>query len=84
MDLALIDQSSLDVLPDVQDATSLDRTYSSFRPRDQRRLLEWSKEEIVNDQGRPYDHAAYPHLGAPGGPMDAFDDPKVREAYLGG
>lgn len=34
---------------------------------------------MVNEFGRPFDHAAYPHLGAPGGPMDAFDDSSVRK-----
>ena len=48
------------------------------RPFPQTRMLNWSITHIVNDQGRPYDHYAYPHLAAPGGPMDAFDDPHIR------
>lgn len=36
----------------------------------------------MSDVGRPYDHAAYPHLGAPGGPGDAFDDHRVRQIAL--
>lgn len=42
------------------------------------RLLDWNRAYIQNENGRPYDHDAYPHLGAPGGPCDAFDDPRVN------
>lgn len=34
------------------------------------------------DDGRPYSHSAYPHLGAPGGPCDSFDQPSVRRIWL--
>lgn len=46
------------------------------------RTAEWAREQIVNETGRPYDHAAYPHLAAPGGPFDAWDDPAVRVLAL--
>ena len=46
------------------------------------RGLDWSREYVFTADGRPYDHAAYPHLGAPGGPWDAYDDPRVRQIYL--
>jgi len=46
------------------------------------RTLEWAVENMVNDQGRAYDHWAFPHIGAPGGPMDAFDDNVVRTISL--
>lgn len=36
----------------------------------------------MNNEKRPYDHGAYPHHGAPGGPMDAWDCPTVREISL--
>lgn len=54
----------------------------AFRPLPARRLITWSCANIVNDQGRPYDHAAFPHLGAPGGPMDAADDDGIRTIAL--
>lgn len=54
----------------------------AFRPTPRMRLVEWCIENVVNDQQRPYDHAAYPHHGAPGGPMDAFDDLRVRTISL--
>ncbi len=54
----------------------------SFYPRPPVRLRTWCIENIVTDQGRPYDDAAYPHLGAPGGPMDSFDEPSCRTISL--
>lgn len=35
--------------------------------------LAWCKDFVFTDLGRPYDSYAYPHIGAPGGPADAFD-----------
>ncbi len=46
------------------------------------RLLPFSERCIVNETGKIYNHHAYPHLGAPGGPMDAFDLYSVREIAL--
>jgi phage terminase large subunit GpA-like protein len=45
-------------------------------------MLDWCRRWIQNENGRPYDHNAYPHAGAPGGPCDAFDDPLIREIVL--
>lgn len=59
-----------------------DRGYRAYRPMPSIRTLPWCCANIVTDQGRPYDDAAYPHLGAPGGPMDAFDDPACRTIAL--
>lgn len=56
--------------------------FTAFRPMPSIRMLPWCIKQIVTDQGRPYDDAAYPHLGAPGGPMDAFDDPGCRTISL--
>lgn len=36
----------------------------------------------MNNEKKPYDHGAYPHHGAPGGPMDAWDCNSVREISL--
>jgi phage terminase large subunit GpA-like protein len=63
---------------DVNDISDFPQCYNAFRPFPPERMLHWCITHIVNDQGRPYDHHAYPHLAAPGGPMDAFDDPHVR------
>lgn len=46
------------------------------------RSLAWFREHVQTADGRPYDHFAYPHLGAPGGPCDAFDDHRVRNIVL--
>lgn len=80
--LSPINEASLSELPDLGDHRALRRTYDSWQPREQIRLIKWARREIWNDQGRPYDHAAYPHLGAPGGPMDAFDHKGVREIAM--
>lgn len=49
-----------------------------FTPRRKPRSFPWAAKEIANQYGRPYDHDDYPHLGAPGGPFDAFDARFVR------
>ena len=69
----MIATASLDWLADCFDV---------FRPLPKMRMLDWCKEHIVNEHGRAYDHLAYPHLGAPGGPMDAMDDPRTREIVM--
>lgn len=40
------------------------------------------EQRIRFGNGRPYSHDAFPHLGAPGGPADAIDDPRVRKIWL--
>jgi phage terminase large subunit GpA-like protein len=49
-----------------------------LEPTPKRRILDWCDRFQFNERGEPYNHNAYPHLGAPGGPCDAFDDPYVR------
>lgn len=68
--------------PDLDDAADLRECFQAFRPLPVMRLLHWSCEHVINDEGRPYDHSAFPHLGAPGGPMDAADDETVRTISL--
>lgn len=64
------------------DLTFLDRTWSEFRPRPQMRLLDWAQQRIRTDKGSPYDHTLYPHIGAPGGPMDHWDADWIRTISL--
>lgn len=59
-----------------------DEVFREFTPRDIPHGLEWALRRIVNEFGRPYDHLAYPHLGAPGGPWDAWGNPSVRTISL--
>jgi len=47
-------------------------------PRTRQKRLAWAKENITNEHGRDYDHSSYPHIGAPGGPMDSADDDHCR------
>lgn len=49
---------------------------AQFRPRQRCRTLDWARDNVQTNEGRPYDHSAYPHTGAPGGPFDAFDCPQ--------
>lgn len=53
-----------------------------FAPRPRISALDWFRENISTMDGRPYDHGAYPHLGAPGGPCDALDDPHTLTIWL--
>jgi phage terminase large subunit GpA-like protein len=36
-------------------------------------MLHWNCKNVQTHEGRAYAHDAYPHIGAPGGPCDAFD-----------
>ena len=69
-------------IPDVMATSDFRDTLAAFTPRPRWKMLDWCREKIVTDQGRHYDHGAYPHLGAPGGPCDAFDDPRTRTISL--
>lgn len=63
----------------LSDTRPFRNVYEAFRPVARPRMLDWCRANIFNSEGRPYDHGAFPHIGAPGGPMDAVDDPAVRE-----
>ena len=54
----------------------------NFAPRPRVRALDWFRENISTMDGRPYDHGAYPHIGAPGGPCDALDDPNILTIWM--
>lgn len=58
--------------------TRLNRHFQRFQPRERTRHLVWSRLHARGVDGRPYSHDHYPHIGAPGGPFDALDDPQVR------
>jgi phage terminase large subunit GpA-like protein len=49
---------------------------ANFAPRPRVRTLDWARKNVQTDLGRPYDHSMYPHLGNPGGPLDANDCPQ--------
>lgn len=55
---------------------------AQFAPAPHLRTLDWCIRYVHNENGRPYDHGSYPHLGAPGGPCDANDDPSINETTL--
>lgn len=54
----------------------------NWRPREIVRPLTWFCGNIQTHDGRPYDHDAYPHIGAPGGPCDVLTDDSVKTIWL--
>lgn len=67
---------------ELDDASDLWECMSAMAPTERPRVLLWAEEHIVTDLNKPYDHNRFPHIGAPGGPLDAFDDHNVREIVL--
>lgn len=53
-----------------------------FRPKPRIRSIEWFVWQVRTHENRPYDHRAFPHIGAPGGPCCAVDDPAVKDIVL--
>jgi phage terminase large subunit GpA-like protein len=53
-----------------------------FEPREAVRSLDWARDHASTEAGHPYDHFAYPHLGAPGGPLAALDCRQYLEIWL--
>lgn len=67
---------------ELTDTTDFRESWTACEPTTRERSLPWAERHIVNENGQLYNHHAYPHLGAPGGPFDAFDDYNVREIVL--
>lgn len=61
---------------------NLNRHFRAFTPRPNSRHLAWAMRNGRDKDGRPYSHKDYPHIGNPGGPFDAMDDPHVRKLWL--
>lgn len=59
-----------------------DAFWSAFEPVPDIGLAEYSIRNIFNEFGRPFDYLAFPHMVAPGGPMDAFDSLTIREIVM--
>lgn len=66
----------------IQGVESLDSLLRYLAPTEQSTTLNWFRQHARNTDGRPYSHNLFPHLGAPGGPCDAFDDYTVRKIWL--
>lgn len=60
----------------------LSPAYKNFAPRPRVRSIDWFRDHVSTMDGRPYDANAYPHIGAPGGPCDALDDPQTLTIWL--
>jgi len=56
--------------------------FRAFEPSVDIHPLNWCIQNVVNVKDNPYDHSQFPHIGAPGGPMDAFANFRVREISL--
>ena len=56
--------------------------FRAFEPAEEIHPLNWCIRNVINVKENPYDHNLFPHIGAPGGPMDAFADHRVREISL--
>ena len=56
--------------------------FRAFEPSADIHPLNWCIQNVVNVKDNPYDHSQFPHIGAPGGPMDAFANFRVREISL--
>ena len=63
---------------DFDSTTDFLQTFAEMKPRVRPRFGKWCVHRIVNNEGRRFDHQAYPHNLAPGGPFDAVDDYNVR------
>lgn len=61
---------------------SLAKAFDVFRPPPDEPMLHWLIRNAKNERDEPYDHFRIPHVGAPGGPLEAFQDPLIREIYL--
>jgi len=62
-----------------------DRCFEVFRPQPDEPWLLWAQRHLKTFDGgseRAWDHFASPHIGAPGGPAEAYEDPLVREINL--
>jgi phage terminase large subunit GpA-like protein len=56
--------------------------FAALRPLPEIRTLDWARDNVQTHEGRPYAHDYYPHIGAPGGPFDAFDCPQYQTIWL--
>lgn len=62
-----------------------DRCWEVFRPQPPEPWVLWAQrhyQTFESGTGRIWDHYSSPHIGAPGGPAEAYEDPHVREIDL--
>lgn len=53
-----------------------------WRPKANTGCAAWMAQNVRMPGGTPWDPETHPHIAAPGGPCDAFDDPYVRDIVL--
>ncbi|HEY1065435.1 MAG TPA: phage terminase large subunit family protein, partial [Pirellulales bacterium] len=54
----------------------------NFAPRERPDPAKWFEENLFMPDGEPWSNDNYPHLAAPGGPIEAFLDPYIRRIWL--
>lgn len=59
-----------------------ENTFALFAPRSAVHPRDWMSDYVQTPEGRPFDHLAYPYFAAPGGPLDALADPKIRTIWM--
>lgn len=69
-------------MPDLMDVSDFASAWEAFEIPAHTLFAHWCIRNMVNNDGRPYDHLAYPHNLSPGGPADAIDDPYIRTITL--
>ena len=56
--------------------------WQNWLPRRAERTIDWLRENVRMPDGGLFDLDLYPHIGAPGGPAEAFDDDYIRTIWL--
>lgn len=54
----------------------------AYEPQPPIRTIDWALQHCFTHEGKPYNDFSFPHLGAPGGPFDAFDCPTIFDIFL--
>lgn len=59
-----------------------DTAFSVLQPKPPMRTIDWAREYGFTETGQPYSDYTYPHLSAPGGPLDAADCDYIFDIWL--
>lgn len=62
--------------------TWIARLMQCFEPRKRPHLGAWLERHVLMPEGDPWSLLSYPHLHAPGGPIEAYRDDAVRTIWL--
>lgn len=79
--MSFVDIPVIDI-PDFANVDDFAEAWQSLRPRATVSFAHWNILNMQNDEGRTYDVRSFPHVVAPGGPTDSFDDTNIRTITL--